>query len=301
MLEVVSISGEYGLVSAFFYSMGWLTAICTTMYRLRFRCKEETKYRVEKTDLTKENRIVHTGSLTLEHMRFLLTKKGLHSCNFFFCSVFFFFVSSGFRVSGICYLLTSAVNAVGGEGWGAKKRGKWAKESLVERKREVNPIIGCVSSSKKADWLLPTFSYVWKVIREPVQSLVKSISFCSTACLHIPLAVHRRQFKFLSEFGYAHGIRQILLVSKYQNRCILQLLLVEHFLQLLARFDCTIPIIAVHHKDQTLGVLEIMTPQGTDLERDRKIVAKKCHHKTSEEKPEHEFCHFEMAIQSTLS
>ena len=59
--------------------------------------------------------------------------------------------------------------------------------------------------------------------------------------------------------------RQILLVGKHQEQGIPELVLVQHALQLLAGLDNTVPIVAVHHEDDTLGVLEVMAPQGADL------------------------------------
>jgi hypothetical protein len=59
--------------------------------------------------------------------------------------------------------------------------------------------------------------------------------------------------------------RQILLVGKDQEESITELILVQHALQLLAGFDNTIPIVAVNHEDDTLGVLEVVAPQRTDL------------------------------------
>ena len=58
---------------------------------------------------------------------------------------------------------------------------------------------------------------------------------------------------------------QILLVSENQEESIPELILVQHALQLLAGFDDTVPIVAVNHEDDTLGVLEVVAPQRTDL------------------------------------
>lgn len=43
--------------------------------------------------------------------------------------------------------------------------------------------------------------------------------------------------------------------------------LVEHSVQLIACLTNTVAIVAVHHEDETLGVLEVMPPQRTDLNR----------------------------------
>lgn len=56
-----------------------------------------------------------------------------------------------------------------------------------------------------------------------------------------------------------------MLVGKDQENGIPQLILVEHALQLLTSLDDTVAIVAVNDEDDTLGVLEVVSPQGTNL------------------------------------
>lgn len=63
----------------------------------------------------------------------------------------------------------------------------------------------------------------------------------------------------------ASAYGQILLVGEDQEKSVPQLVLVQHALQLLARLDNTIAIVAVNDEDDTLGVLEVMPPQRSDL------------------------------------
>jgi hypothetical protein len=58
---------------------------------------------------------------------------------------------------------------------------------------------------------------------------------------------------------------QILLVGEDQKEGISQLVLVQHTLQLLASLNNTITIVAVDDEDDTLGVLEVMSPQRSNL------------------------------------
>jgi len=58
---------------------------------------------------------------------------------------------------------------------------------------------------------------------------------------------------------------QILLVSEDQEKRIPKLILVQHSLQLLASLDNTVTIVAVDDENDTLGVLEVMPPQRSDL------------------------------------
>jgi hypothetical protein len=58
---------------------------------------------------------------------------------------------------------------------------------------------------------------------------------------------------------------QILLVGKNQKNGIPQLILIQHALQLLPSLNNTIAIVAIDNEDDALGVLEVMSPQGSDL------------------------------------
>ena len=60
-----------------------------------------------------------------------------------------------------------------------------------------------------------------------------------------------------------HG--QILFVGKDQQQRISELILVQHSLQLLTCLADTLSIVGIDHKDDTLGVLEVVAPQRTDL------------------------------------
>ena len=58
---------------------------------------------------------------------------------------------------------------------------------------------------------------------------------------------------------------QILLVGKDQKNGIPQLILIQHALQLLPSLNNTITIVTIDNKDDAVGVLEVMSPQGSDL------------------------------------
>jgi len=56
-----------------------------------------------------------------------------------------------------------------------------------------------------------------------------------------------------------------LFVGENQKNGISEFILVQHALQFLPSLDNTIAIIAINDEDDTLGVLEVMSPQGSDL------------------------------------
>ena len=56
-----------------------------------------------------------------------------------------------------------------------------------------------------------------------------------------------------------------MLVGENQKNSISKLILIQHALQFLPSLNNTVTIIAVDNKDDTLGVLEVMSPQRSDL------------------------------------
>lgn len=59
--------------------------------------------------------------------------------------------------------------------------------------------------------------------------------------------------------------RKILFVGKDQEQGITELILVEHALQFLTCLNNTIPVVRVDDEDDTLSVLEVVSPQRSDL------------------------------------
>jgi len=101
---------------------------------------------------------------------------------------------------------------------------------------------------------------------EPLQTLIKTISGGSTGGLNVPGTLSQAvKTQLVCDLGGVHGIGQILLVGKNQENGIPELILVQHTLQLLSGLNNTVTIIAVNDEDDALGVLEVMSPQGSDL------------------------------------
>ena len=73
------------------------------------------------------------------------------------------------------------------------------------------------------------------------------------------------QAKLVGDLSGVHGVGQILLVGEDQEKGVPEFVLVEHALQLLTGLDNTVTIVAVDDEDDTLGVLEVMSPEGSDL------------------------------------
>jgi len=103
-------------------------------------------------------------------------------------------------------------------------------------------------------------------VRKPIQTLIKTVSTCSARALNVPLPVAQRvQSQFIRNLSHAHGIGQILFVAENKKNSIPKLILVEHLLKLLICLVDAFAIVRIYHEDQSLGILEVVTPQGTDL------------------------------------
>jgi len=101
---------------------------------------------------------------------------------------------------------------------------------------------------------------------EPLKSFVQTITGSGSCGLDVPGALAETvKAELVSNLGGVHGIRQILFVGENQKKSIPQFVLVEHALQFLASFNYTITIVAIDYEDNSLGVLEIMSPERTNL------------------------------------
>lgn len=105
-----------------------------------------------------------------------------------------------------------------------------------------------------------------QLIGQPVQTLVQTGTLSGTGGLDVPSSVAEAvQTQFVGEFTDDHRVWKILFVRKNQKNRLLQLLLLHHLSELLSRLCYSLSVVAVHHEDQTLCVLEVVSPQRTDL------------------------------------
>ena len=73
------------------------------------------------------------------------------------------------------------------------------------------------------------------------------------------------QSELIGHFCRAHGVGKILLVGKYQEYRIAQFVFIEHSVQFVTSSIDTIRVIGIDDKDETLRVLVVVAPQGTNL------------------------------------
>merc|ERR1719265_962096 len=102
--------------------------------------------------------------------------------------------------------------------------------------------------------------------RHPINSLVQSVTSRGTSRLDEPLTTTQApQTKLISDLSCWHCVWQILLVSKHQDNCISHFILFEHLLQFFSGIFNPLSVIAVHHINQTIGALVVVTPQTADF------------------------------------
>lgn len=116
---------------------------------------------------------------------------------------------------------------------------------------------------------LDTFLLVTRLsegVGEPLKTLIETVTGGGTGGLDVPGALSQAvEAKLVCDLGGVHGVGKILLVGKDKKDGIAKLVLVEHALELLSCLDNTIAIVGVNDEDDTLSVLEVVSPQRTNL------------------------------------
>jgi len=101
---------------------------------------------------------------------------------------------------------------------------------------------------------------------KPLKTFVETITGGGTGGLDKPGTLSETvKTKLVGDLSSVHGIRQILFVGEDKEKGVPEFILIQHTLQLLAGLNYTVTIVAVDDEDDTLGVLEVMSPQRSNL------------------------------------
>merc|ERR1712241_701898 len=73
------------------------------------------------------------------------------------------------------------------------------------------------------------------------------------------------QTQLVGDLCGVHRVGQILFVGEYEEHGLPELILCQHAHQLVARLADSLPVVRVHHENQTLRVLEVVAPERSDL------------------------------------
>lgn len=104
------------------------------------------------------------------------------------------------------------------------------------------------------------------LLGQPVETLVESITSGGAGGLDVPgLTTDGVEGEFVSDLWGGHGSRQVLLVSVHEDDGVLELLIVDHLVKLLAGIIDSIAIVGVDDENDTLSVGVVVTPQLSDL------------------------------------
>jgi len=96
---------------------------------------------------------------------------------------------------------------------------------------------------------------------KPLQTLVETVSGGCTCGLNEPSSLPEAvETELVGNFSCVHGVRKILLVSEDEEEGVAELILIEHALKFLTGLGYTLAIVGVDHKDDALGILEIVPP-----------------------------------------
>ena len=104
------------------------------------------------------------------------------------------------------------------------------------------------------------------VAGEPVEALVESLGGGGAATLEEPGALTEGvEAELLGDIGGGHGLGEILLVGEDEEDGVAELILGKHLLELITGLSDTSRVVGVDDEDNTIGVLEVVTPEGAEL------------------------------------
>lgn len=104
------------------------------------------------------------------------------------------------------------------------------------------------------------------VARQPVEAFIQTFTRGGAGRLDEPVTLTKRvKAELVGDLRRAHRVGQILLVGKHQEHRITELIFVQHAVKLITRLGHTITIVAIDNENQTLGVLEVVSPERTNL------------------------------------
>ena len=71
--------------------------------------------------------------------------------------------------------------------------------------------------------------------------------------------------QFIRHLRRRHGIGKILLIGKDEKNGIAQFIFIEHSVHFITCGIDTVGIVGVDYEDESLGILVVVSPEGTDL------------------------------------
>ena len=104
------------------------------------------------------------------------------------------------------------------------------------------------------------------VSREPIQTFIETIGGGGAAALNEPNTLAKSiQSKLFLDFRSGHGIGKILLVGEDEEDGVAEFVFREHLVKFITSLANTFTIVGVDDEDDTVGVLEVVSPERAEL------------------------------------
>jgi len=107
---------------------------------------------------------------------------------------------------------------------------------------------------------------VLQLIGEPIEAFVETVPGSGARGLDVPIALTERvQTQLVCDLGCVHRLGKILLVGEDEEDGVPEFVLVQHPVELFLGLAHSLSVVAIHHEDQPLRVLEVVPPEWSDL------------------------------------
>ena len=101
---------------------------------------------------------------------------------------------------------------------------------------------------------------------EPIQTLIETVGGSGAATLNEPNALTEGvEAELFLNFRSRHSIGKILFVGEDEENSVAEFIFREHLVELIAGLTDTFTIVRVNDEDDTVGVLEVVSPEGAEL------------------------------------
>jgi hypothetical protein len=73
------------------------------------------------------------------------------------------------------------------------------------------------------------------------------------------------QAELIRDLGRSHGVGKVLLVGIHEHRCVAKIVVLEHFVELVACSFDPVPVVGIYNVDQAVGVEIVVAPKLSDF------------------------------------
>lgn len=100
---------------------------------------------------------------------------------------------------------------------------------------------------------------------QPAETFMQALTSRGSSWLNMPRALMTiSQSELLDNFTSTHGLGQVLFVGQNEQDSVTKLVFIQHAIKFVTRNGNTVTIVAIDDKDNTLRVVVVVTPEGTN-------------------------------------